>query len=77
MEDGDGRKRCREKEKGKKKQGAPDANPPAVVQLQVDPERTGALNLYLSRGFAVVRQISDYYCTGRDALYCELCVSCS
>ena len=33
---------------------APEANPPALVQLQVDPERTGALRLYQSRGFAEV-----------------------
>ena len=33
---------------------APEANPPALVQLQVDPERTGALRLYQSRGFEEV-----------------------
>ena len=70
----------RVKEKGKKKlapsdDAGPEANTPAAVQLQVDPERTGALNLYLSRGFTSVRTIENYYCEGRDALFCELRIS--
>lgn len=55
----------------------PEARPPALVQLHVDPERVGALRLYQSRGFAEVRRIVDYYCEGRDALYCELLVHSS
>ena len=67
----------RSREKGKKKPApsddtGPEANVPAAVQLQVDPERTGALNLYLSRGFTSVRTIDNYYCEGRAALFCEL-----
>lgn len=55
----------------------PEARPPALVQLHVDPERVGALRLYQSRGFAEVRRVVDYYCEGRDALYCELRVGSS